>query len=171
MTTDQKQRLLALVTKHAPDLFEAVAALRTVAEPEPIELTPRQLINAVRRTGAFAEAGGAAQIEAIIASSGHPQHEPELVLEAVSMATGIPVAWIVGSCRVRAVADARHLALSMLSRHCLRLTSVEIARLLGRTHASVNHSEKQAETLLETCVKFRIWHEKANQQLIKNPTP
>jgi len=62
------------------------------------------------------------------------------VLVATSDTTGVPIAQILGKCRQKDIATARHLA-AYLIRHRLRMSYPAIAEMIGfRDHTSVLHA-------------------------------
>lgn len=70
------------------------------------------------------------------------------IIDAVSDEYGVPVAVIRGRNRIRDVAEAREMAMHLLSRGA-GMTKVAIGRALGRTYSTVVSGIKRVEGLIE----------------------
>lgn len=86
------------------------------------------------------------------------------IIDAVAEEYGVSEAEIMGRCRERKIADARMMAIFLISRLC-GLTMVAIGSVFGRNHATVYHALHRTEELISFYRPMRRHYERLNEVL------
>ena len=81
-------------------------------------------------------------------------YDPSLLIQRVAHGWGVAPAVIYGPQRTRTVTEPRHVAMYLLYDH-VRMTAVDIGRLLGRDHTTVLSGVKRGRGLWESDPRVR----------------
>ena len=87
------------------------------------------------------------------------------LLDLLAQETNVTTAQILGRSRLRPICDARHIIAGLL-RESGRYSSTFIGKSLGRNHATILHSVKRCNNLVEVDKAFRTKYNRCKARLI-----